>query len=338
MPETQFSLRSITAGSRSPFSGVSAEVEEETPITGQATPNLAGADSAVADPLDPTVETQRRISGSGSGAGQANQSSISWPSLLARDPATRDLEIAWQPPHPSAPDVPAPAGPATRSQPTTELVAPPLPKSQPSTELVPPPPEANEQVEVSTPVAEASAPAATGLQTGVPLAPKPVPRRLNPWTVVAGIPVFLLVGYLVLLPVGFYGYRIIQARQTDSVTLVADLGHGGESQVTVLFTPDDWLQVTEIDNNDPTRVTELSVTQMIALADNKVVVEAQFQAILQPGRLDLIIQLDSGQAFQPAFTTILINNVTAVKKNPHAPGLRAPTASELQLARQKLGI
>jgi hypothetical protein len=156
--------------------------------------------------------------------------------------------------------------------------------------------------------------------------------------VVAGIPVFLLVGYLVLLPLGFYVYRVVQARQTDSVTLVADLGHGGDSQITVVFTPDDWLQVTEIDNNDPTRVTVLSLTQVIALADSKVVLEAQLVAILVPGRLDLVIQLDSGQAYQPVFTTILINNVAAVKQNPHGPGLRAPTAAELQQARQQLGL
>jgi hypothetical protein len=217
-------------------------------------------------------------------------------------------------------------------------VAPSLPESQPSTEQGCSPLEVSEEMEAPAPPESGAASPVTGLQAGVRLAPEPAPRRLNPWTVVAGIPVFLLVGYLVLLPLGFYLYRIIQARQTDSVTLVADLGHGGESQVMVVFTPDDWLQVTEIDNDDPTRVTELSVTQVIALADNKVVVEAQFQAILQPERLDLILQLDSGQAFQPVFTTILINNVAAVKKNPHAPGLRAPTASELQLARQKLGI
>ena len=66
MPETQFSLRSITTGRRDTFPDVPAEMEEDAPITGQALANLAGGDSAAADPLDPTVETQRRISGSAS--------------------------------------------------------------------------------------------------------------------------------------------------------------------------------------------------------------------------------------------------------------------------------
>lgn len=318
MPETQFSLRSLP-GSRAPAPDAPAGVEG-APVAGQAAPAARATDTASADLRDPTVDPLRRSGGTGSGAWEANRSSASWSSLPASPDLTRGSDITRQPP----PVAPAPAEPATRSQPSTELVPPPQP-------------EANGRVEVPAPPGESPAPPTPGPQASAPPALPPKPKRLNPWTVAAGIPVFLLVGYLVLLPLGFYGYRVIQARQTDSVTLVADLGHGGDSQITVLFTTDDWLQVTEIDNDDPTRVTELAVTQMIALADSKVVVEAWLQAMLVPGRLDLVMQLDSGQAFQPALTTVLINNVAAVKKDPHAPGLRAPTASELQRARQQLG-
>lgn len=313
MPETQFSLRSFP-GNRAPAAPAGVE---EAPVAGQVAPAAREANAASADRRDPTFEPLRRSGGTGSGAWEANRSDVSWPSPPVSDRATRDADLTWQPP-PPAPVAPAHSEPATRSQPSTELVPPPLPEAPARPEEAPTPPAASPQ---------ASAPHA--------LPPKP--GRLNPWTVAAGIPVFLLVGYLVLLPVGFYVYRALQARQTDSVTLVADLGHGGVSQITVLFTTDDWLQVTAIDNDDPTRVTELAVTQVIALADSKVVVEAWLQAILVPGRLDLVMQLDSGQAFQPALTTVLINNVAAVKKDPHAPALRAPTASELHQARQKLG-
>lgn len=322
MPETQFSLRSFT-GSRGTASAAPAESEEAAPASGQAVPDLAGAGPVVADLRDPTAGTLRRIGSVGSGAWEANHRSRSWPSLPVSPKPTRDLGIAWQPPQPAAPGAPAPAEPATRSQPSTGLAPPPLP-------------ETHEQMEAPAPPEPEAVPSVTGPEPPAPPVRPAKPRRLNFWTVVAGIPVFLLVGYLVLLPLGFYLYRVLQARQTNSVTLVADLGHGGDSQITVLFTADDWLQVTEIDHDDPTRVTRLSVTQVIALADSKVVLEACLQAILVPGRLDLVMQLDSGQAFQPVFTTILINNVAAVKTNPHAPGLRAPTANELQQARHKL--
>jgi hypothetical protein len=320
MPETQFSLRSFP-GSRAPEPDTLAEAET-APVIGQAAGATYEAGTASTDQRAPIVESLRRSGGNGSGAWEAHPSLASWPSLPAPPGQTRSRDSLW---HPLAPSAPAPAEPAIWSQPSTELVPPPLP-------------EANRQEEASASLEEASTPSAARPQARAPSALPPKPGRPNPWTVVAGIPVLLLVGYLVLLPLGFYGYRVIQARQTDSVTLVANLGHSGDSQITVLFTTDDWLQVTEIDNDDPTRVTQLSVTQVIALADSKVVVEAWLQAILVPGRLDLVMQLESGQAFQPAFTTMLVNNVAAVKKDPHAPGLRAPTASELQQARHNLGI
>jgi hypothetical protein len=50
-----------------------------------------------------------------------------------------------------------------------------------------------------------------------------------------------------------------------------------------------------------------------------------------------VIHLKGGIAYHTEFTTILINNVAALKQNPQAPGLRAPTAAELNEALQKLG-
>src|SRR5262249_9878042 len=159
----------------------------------------------------PAVDPLRRSGGHGSGAWEANRSNTSWPSLPLSDRATRDTDLTWQL-SPPASAVPALSEPVTRSQPSTELV---------------PPPEADGQVEAAARPEEAAAHSASRPQATAPTALPPKPKRLNPWTVLAGIPVLLLVGYLVLLPLGFYAYRVIQARQTDSVTLVADLGHGG---------------------------------------------------------------------------------------------------------------
>ena len=122
----------------------------------------------------------------------------------------------------------------------------------------------------------------------------------------------------------------------DAVTLVRDIGHGGLSTVTVTFS-DHTLLVTEVDANDPSRVTVMKVNEVIAIPDNSSVVTASLQALLQPGRLDLVIDIKGGLAYHTEFTTILINNEAALKQNPQAPGLRVPTAAELNKALQKLG-
>ncbi len=122
----------------------------------------------------------------------------------------------------------------------------------------------------------------------------------------------------------------------NAVTLVRDIGHGGISQVTVTFS-DHTLLVTEVDANDPSRVTVMKVNQQIAIPDENSVLTVSLQEVLQPGRLDLVIRLKGGLAYHTEFTTLLINNVDAVKTNPHAPGFRAPTAAELNQALQKLG-
>jgi hypothetical protein len=173
--------------------------------------------------------------------------------------------------------------------------------------------------------------------SAAPAARKPR-RRLQSWDVLVGAAVLLLCGYL-LLAGGLYASRLWEARQTNSVTLLQDIGHGGTSQITVTFERAH-LMVTEIDNDDPQRVTILQVDEAIVLGTDKTVVEAWFQAVLQPGRLDLVIQLEGGldwPPYHPQFTTVLINNVAALQNNPHAPGLRAPTAQELQQALRALG-
>ncbi len=123
---------------------------------------------------------------------------------------------------------------------------------------------------------------------------------------------------------------------SNSVTLIRDIGHGGPSQITVTFT-DHTLLVTEVDANDPNHVTVMKVNEAIALPEGSTVVTASLQDVLQSGRLDLVINLKGGLAYHTEFTTILINNVDALKQNPQAPGLRAPTAAELNKALQKLG-
>jgi hypothetical protein len=122
----------------------------------------------------------------------------------------------------------------------------------------------------------------------------------------------------------------------NAVTLVQDIGHGGVSEITVTFS-DHVLLVTEVDANDPSRVTVMKVNEQIALPEGSSVVTASLQDVLKSGRLDLVIRLKGGLAYHTEFTTLLINNVDAIKTNPQAPGLRAPTAAELNQALQKLG-
>ncbi len=122
----------------------------------------------------------------------------------------------------------------------------------------------------------------------------------------------------------------------NAVTLVRDIGHGGVSEITVTFS-DHILLVTEVDANDPSRVTVMKVNEQIAIPDGSSVLRASLQDVLKSGRLDLVIQLKGGLAYHTEFTTLLINNVDAIKTDPQAPGLRVPTAAELSKALQKLG-
>ncbi|HEU5368534.1 MAG TPA: hypothetical protein VFU69_08725 [Ktedonobacterales bacterium] len=148
---------------------------------------------------------------------------------------------------------------------------------------------------------------------------------------------FAIVCLLVYLAVQWTTYHTLMWGNgtSNAVTLVRDIGHGGVSEVTVTFS-DHILLVTEVDANDPNRVTVMKVNEQIVLPDDGSVLTAALQDVLQPGRLDLVIKLKGGIAYHTEFTTILINNVDAVKKNPQAPGFRAPTAAELNQALQKL--
>lgn len=158
------------------------------------------------------------------------------------------------------------------------------------------------------------------------------------WSIAVLFAAFLVVLLLLYLAVQWVIYTtLVWGNGTNNaVTLVRDIGHGGISEVTVTFS-DHTLLVTEVDANDPSRVTVMKVNQQIAIPDDSSVLTASLQEVLQPGRLDLVIKLKGGLAYHTEFTTLLINNVDAVKTNPHAPGFRVPTASELNQALQKLG-
>jgi hypothetical protein len=148
---------------------------------------------------------------------------------------------------------------------------------------------------------------------------------------------FAIVCLLVYLAVQWTMYHALMWGNgtNNAVTLVRDIGHGGISQITVSFS-DHTLLVTEVDANDPGRVTVMKVNQQIAIPDDSTVLTASLQEVLQPGRLDLVIKLKGGLAYHTEFATILVNNVDAVQKNPQAPGFRAPTAAELNQALQKI--
>ncbi len=276
--------------------------------------------SALSSDLPPSTSVLTLEREADTRSASASATPTQWPDATP-GPATGGIGITWRPLDPIAPATPKP------STPTAERVSPPLPLAHASVEVP------------ARPIDEAPAEIALERNAApVPPAQKPH-KRIQHWDVVVGTLVVLLCSYLLLAGMR-YAYRLWQARQSNSVVLVQNIGHGGDSQITVTFTSDDWLMVSEIDNDDPTRVTVLAVTQVIALANDKVVLEAWLQTILQPGRLDLVMQLDGGLdwlPYRPLFTTILVNNVAAVQKNPHAPGLRAPTAAELQQALRALG-
>jgi hypothetical protein len=151
----------------------------------------------------------------------------------------------------------------------------------------------------------------------------------------AGFLVICLLVYLLVQWVS-YSWLVWGNASSSSVTLIRDIGHGGLSQITITFS-NHTLFVIDVDNNDPQRTTVLRVNEEIAIPDNDGVVTASLEPLLQANRLDLVIKIKGGLAYHTEFATILVNNVEALQKDPHAPGLREPTASELQQARQKLG-
>ena len=323
MPDSpsRFSLRTFTGSPGSYPSAQTGGVDEAASVREvQASPGGSVPDL---DSLHPTAETWRQPSpGSGSGGGE-RPSLPSVPALrtVSPEPATGGIGIPLQAQVQVTLAAPRP------SVPTTELVA------------LPPAVAGDEREAPSTPAMD-EIPSGARPVFRAPSAPgaRNQRQRWQRWDVAVGTAVLLLVAYLLLAGV-LYASRLWEARQTNSVTLLQDLGHGGESQITVTFERNH-LMVTEIDNDDPTRVTILTVTEAIVLSTDKTVLEAWFQAVLQPSRLDLVIQLDGGldwPPYHPQFTTILINNSAAIKQDPHAPGLRAPTAAELQQALHKLG-
>ncbi len=159
------------------------------------------------------------------------------------------------------------------------------------------------------------------------------------WALGVFLASFLAICLLVYLLVQWatYTYWVWQNGQSSSVTLIQDIGHGGVSEITVLF-HDHSLLVIDVDNDDPQRTTVIKANQQIAIPDGGGVVHASLQDVIRLGRLDLIITIRGGLAYHTQFTTLLVNNVDALKKNPQAPGFREPTADELRKALQKLGV
>lgn len=276
------------------------------------------------DPCDPDLPTPWRIVGS----------EPSW-----GPPASGGSHPSWPAPGDQVAVALAPGGTSVLGRPLTlQVPAPSAPAPTPPTRVPLPPALPLAVVEAPPRPAPDVAPHVSSAPSGPVPGPRHRKQRWQRWDVAVGTLVGLVVVYLLLAGV-LYASRLWEARQTNSVTLWQDLGHGGMSQVTVVF-ENNHLLVSEIDNNDPQRVTILTVNEAIVLSTDKTVLEAWFQAVLLPSRLDLVLQLDGGldwPPYHPQFTAILINNVAAVTKDPHAPGLRAPTASELQQALHKLG-
>jgi hypothetical protein len=322
---TGFSLRSVTGHPGTYPSAQPGRAEEaaSASVSAASVPAVSGGSLSGLDPSDPTVETLPpfRV---GSGEWGAGPSPISMPSVPAvrtvePGPVTGGIGVIWRP-------VDQPPAPLSGKA-NAELIL--APHAGVSAVVEAPAPSAVEETPASASLPKVSAAPA----------PQRKPRRqVQRWDVAVGTLVLLVVAYL-LLAGGWYAYRLWQARAgTNAVTLLQDVGHGGVSQITVTFAQHQ-LTVTEIVGADPQRVTVLQVKQVIALPTEKVVLVAWLQAVLQPGRLDLLVQLDGGLDFppyRPLFTTLLVNNVAAVKKDPHAPGFRAPTTQELQQALRTL--
>jgi hypothetical protein len=158
------------------------------------------------------------------------------------------------------------------------------------------------------------------------------------WAIAVFLGSFLVIALLVYLLVQWttYTFWVWQNGQSDSVTLIQDIGHGGPSAITVTF-HDHTLLVIDVDNNDPQRTSVIKANEEIAIPDGSGVVNASFKNLLQPGRLDLVISIRGGLAYHSQFVTFLVNNAAEVKKNPQAPGFREPTADEMKAALSKLG-
>lgn len=158
------------------------------------------------------------------------------------------------------------------------------------------------------------------------------------WAIAVFLGSFIVLALLVYVLVQWlsYSYWVWHNGQSDAVTLIQDIGHGGPSAITVTF-HDHTILVMDVDNNDPQRTSVIKANEEIAIPDGAGVVQASFKPLLQPGRLDLVISIRGGLAYHSEFTTFLVNNVDQVKKNPQAPGFREPTADEMRAALSKLG-
>ena len=158
------------------------------------------------------------------------------------------------------------------------------------------------------------------------------------WAIAVFLGSFVVIALLVYVLVQWmtYSFWVWQNGQSDAVTLIQDIGHGGPSAITVTF-HDHTLLVTDVDNNDPQRTSVIKANEEIAIPDGSAVVNAALKNLLQPGRLDLVISIRGGLAYHSEFTTFLVNNVDEVQKNPQAPGFREPTAEEMKAALAKLG-
>lgn len=317
---SRFSLRTFTTGPHPRFEATLGGVEAQAPP--EPAPDSRRQSPGDSNPLPTLPRQEARPGAPVQAVASQDGGPASGPAFvdLAPGRTTGGVGVIWRPLEEQS-SAPQPVEP----EPSQALVSAPLLVSgvqvQAPVQFVP-----EEPVEVVD---------------SLPLPPQRKPsqrRRIQSWDVAVGTLVLAVVGYLALSGI-LYASRLWQARQTNSVTLLQDLGHGGMSQVTVLF-DHNHLTVTEIDDNNPERVTILTVKETIVPGTDKTVLEAWFQAVLQPGRLDLVIQFDGGldwPPYHPQFTTILINNIAAITKDPHAPGLRAPTATELRLALHALG-
>ncbi len=158
------------------------------------------------------------------------------------------------------------------------------------------------------------------------------------WAIAVFLGSFVMLALLVYVLIQWttYSYWVWQNGQSDAITLIQDIGHGGPSAITVTF-HNHTLVVVDVDNNDPERTSVIKASQEIAIPDNASLVQASLKHLLQSDRLDLVISIRGGLAYHSEFTTFLINNVDAVKKDPHAAGFREPTADEMKAALPKLG-
>jgi hypothetical protein len=245
-------------------------------------------------------------------------------------PATGGIGVRWQPLEilPARSAAPPPLGPATPAE-TGYWV------SISGTELVPPPVPPVRSQGSGNAQAAASPPASAPVGGSGPPPQAAERRQTRGWERLVGALAAVLVAAL-LLQSGAYAARLWQSRQSNAVVLVADIGHGGTSVLTVLFR-DHRLVVFEIDDENPQHTSVFTSTIAIAVPDDQAVLVASLQTILVRGRLDLVVHLYGGWLYHPEVTALLINNVAQLKAAPQAPGFRDPTPDELRRALQKLG-